>query len=82
MNELKLREVIYEAIRAIAPETTPDELEPDDNIQEALDIDSFDFLNVLIGIDKEVGVSVPESDYGQVMTIDGLTNYLLAHVTS
>lgn len=80
MNELEVRQIIYDAIRAIAPETTPEELESSENIQEAMDIDSFDFLNVLIGIDQELGVSIPEADYGLIMTLDGLTDYLMARV--
>jgi acyl carrier protein len=82
MNELEVKQVIYDAIRAVAPEATPEDLEPDENIQEALDIDSFDFLNVLIGIDEKLGVSVPEADYGLAMTLNGLTNYLMMHMGS
>jgi acyl carrier protein len=82
MNEARIKQTIYDAIRAIAPDTTPEDLDPYENIQEALDIDSFDFLNVLIGIDKEIGIEVPESDYGHVMTLDGLTHYLMSHVTT
>ena len=80
MNEVKIKQVIFDAIRTIAPDTAPEELDPNDNIQDLLDIDSFDFLNVLITIDKEIGVEVPEADYGQVITLDGLTKYLMDHV--
>lgn len=80
MNEAKIKRVIFDSIRAIAPDTMPEDLDPNENIQEAMDIDSFDFLNVLIGIDKEIGIEVPEADYGQVMTLNGLTNYLLSRV--
>jgi acyl carrier protein len=80
MNETKIKQVIFDSIRAIAPDTTPEDLDPNENIQEALDIDSFDFLNVLIGIDKAIGIEVPEADYGQVMTLNGLTSYLMSRV--
>jgi len=35
-------------------------------MREALDIDSFDFLNFLIGLHEELGVEIPETDYGQL----------------
>lgn len=80
MNEAKIKQVIFDSIRATASDTMPEDLDPNENIQETMDIDSFDFLNVLIGIDKEIGIEVPEADYGQVMTLNGLTNYLLSRV--
>ena len=44
----------------------------------ALDIDSFDFLNVLIAINEQTGVDIPEADYGLVNTLAGLIAYLEA----
>lgn len=82
MNEIEIQRVIFDSIRAIAPDTIPEELDPNEDIQYALDIDSFDFLNVLIGIDKAIGVEIPEADYAQVLTLAGLTNYLMARVAT
>ena len=57
-----------------------DELKPDDNIQKTLDIDSFDSLTFFIGINEELGVNIPESDYGQLVTLTEISNYLSARV--
>ncbi len=67
-------------IGQIAPEADCSRLNPAENIQSALDIDSFDFLNLLIGLNEELGVEVPEADYAQVSTLNGLVAYLLAHM--
>ncbi len=77
-DELKV--LIFETLGQIAPEADFDDLEPDEDIREALDIDSFDFLNFLIGLNESVGVEIPEADYGQVNTLDGLIKYLTARV--
>jgi acyl carrier protein len=45
-----------------------------------LEIDSFDFLNFLIALNGEVGVEIPENDYGQVNTLEQLTKYLQARM--
>jgi acyl carrier protein len=79
VSEKDIKEIIVAALGQIAPEADLDNLRPDENIQEALEIDSYDFLNLLISLDEEIGVEVPESDYRQVATLDGLIHYMLAH---
>ena len=57
------------AFRKIAPESEAEPLAPDANVRKTLDIDSYDFLNFLIGLNEKLGVEVPESDYGQLRTL-------------
>lgn len=76
----ELEQIIFRALGQIAPEADFDRLQPDENIQNALDIDSFDFLNFLITLNEELGVEIPEADYRQVSTLNGLVAYLLAHL--
>jgi acyl carrier protein len=67
---------IKECIVQIAPEAEFDRVRTNRPWREQLDIDSFDFLNVLIGIHQRTGVDIPESDYQKVATLDELVNYL------
>jgi acyl carrier protein len=62
----------------IAPEADLDDLAPDDNLQETLDLDSMDFLNFMIGVKEATGVDVPERDYPQVVTMRGCIDYVEA----
>ena len=78
MSRDELRAVIFDALTQVAPETDPGTLAPDEDMRSALDIDSFDFLNVLIAINEQTGVEIPEADYGQVNTLAGLIAYLEA----
>lgn len=71
---------IRRALAGIAPEADLDGLSPDANLQEELDLDSMDFLNFLIALGEQTGVSVPESDYAQVRTLGGCTAYLSARL--
>jgi acyl carrier protein len=70
----QLKQTIFTVIGQIAPEADLPRLNPDDDLQRALDIDSFDFLNVLIGLNQEIGVEVPEADYGQVNPLNRLVS--------
>ena len=80
MTEEQLREIAFQGLRQIAPETDPATVHPEENIREALDIDSYDFLQFLIGLSEETGVEIPEADYEKVFTLRGLLNYLAVRV--
>jgi hypothetical protein len=47
-------------------------------LQDELDLDSMDFLNLMVGIHEQTGVEVPERDYPKVAHLDGLLDYLVA----
>jgi len=65
-----------QALAGIAPEADLDQLAPDADLQEELDLDSMDFLNFLIALGELTGVHVPESDYGQVRTFGDCVGYV------
>ncbi|ABQ25808.1 phosphopantetheine-binding protein [Geotalea uraniireducens] len=80
MREAELKEIIFRELHNVAPEADPASLSPEENIREALDIDSYDFLQFLIAIDEAIGVEIPEADYEDVFTMGGLLNYLSVRV--
>jgi acyl carrier protein len=51
-------------------------LRPDTPLRDQLDIDSMDFLSFVIGLDRSLGVAVPESEYDRIATLDGCVDYL------
>lgn len=63
-------------VARFAPEADLDTLDPDAPLQEALELDSMDFLNLMIAVEETTGVSVPEADYGRVATLAGLVGYV------
>jgi len=80
MTESELRDIVFMGLRQVAPESDPNTLRPEENIREALDVDSYDFLQFLIGLSEETGVEIPEADYEQVFTLAGLFRYLSARL--
>lgn len=80
MTETEIRQAVFDAIRPIAPEADPQKIRPGENLREALDIDSFDFLNLLIALHGRLGVEIPESDYSQLTTLAELVRYLASKV--
>jgi acyl carrier protein len=80
MTEAQLKATIVKVLGQIAPEADLSTLGPDENIRETLDIDSFDHLNFLIGLNAALGVEIPESDYGQLTTLADIIRYLAARL--
>ena len=78
MTDAEIKAAILDGLAQIAPESDPAELSPNENIRRALDIDSFDFLNFLIGLHEKLGVDIPEADYGKLNTLDEMIAYLAA----
>lgn len=70
--------LLAELLRRSAPEVDLDGVDPDAPIQEALDLDSIDFLNLMAGLRDVAGIDVPERDYPHLGTVRGFVAYVAA----
>jgi acyl carrier protein len=77
MNKEELEKIIFQLLKKIAPETDPDQLSPNENIRESLNIDSYDFLQFIVALDDKLKIEIPEEDYGKISTLGALTDYLM-----
>ena len=78
MNEQQLRDVMISALVEVAPEIDPSTIDPAVSLIEQLDIDSMDFLNVVVAVHEKTAIAIPERDYGKLSTLDDAVAYLLA----
>lgn len=81
LNPEAVRETLVDCILSIAPEADFDTLRPDRPWRDQLEIDSFDFHNILVAVQARLGVDVPESDYRKIATLDEFAAYLAARVS-
>jgi acyl carrier protein len=71
-----IRSVIHEEIRQIAPEADLESLNDSADFRRELEIDSFDFLRLLIALHERLGVDFPEAEYGRLASIRDLTAFI------
>ena len=71
-------QVVFTALNDIAPEIECAALDPAQPLRDQVDLDSFDFLNVIVRIHEQLGIDIPESDYPRLASIDSTVRYLLA----
>lgn len=76
MTEPEIKEAVFKVLGKIAPEADLHKLGADENLREALDIDSFDFLQFIIRLHENLRIEIPESDYPQLTTLAGILRYL------
>lgn len=76
MTVKELRDMIRRLLQHVAPEADASAIDPKEPLQQALDLDSFDFLRFLVSVREETGVTIEESDYGNLRTVDDLVRFL------
>jgi len=76
MTDAELKQHIIDAIQQVAPETDPAAVPPDADLREELDLDSMDYLNVVITLHEALGIEIPEVDYPELTTMAGGVAYL------
>lgn len=82
MTREQIRSTVLQSLFAVAPEAQGSPLRTGENLREQLEIDSFDFLQFIIALDKKLGVSIPESDYPQLSTLDAIVEYLAVRLAA
>jgi acyl carrier protein len=66
------------ALHEIAPEVDLGAVDPDLPLQEAADIDSSDFLNLVTAIHDRAGIEIPFRDYPKLATLKLFVSYLMS----
>jgi acyl carrier protein len=80
MDAQELGRIVFDTLRRIAPEVVAGTLQHDVPLREQVDLDSMDWLGFLVGLHRELGVDIPETDYAKLVTLDDLLEYLAARV--
>lgn len=69
--------MVTEVLAGIAPEADLASLGDGDDLREALDLDSMDFLNFVTGLQQRSGVAIPDADAPRLATLRGLRAYFV-----
>jgi acyl carrier protein len=78
MTPLQIRAGVVDALLQIAPEIDPGALQPTQPLRQQVDLDSMDWLNVILGLHERFGIDIPEADYARLTSIDAIVDYLAA----
>ena len=76
MKPEEIRETILQVIHEIAPDEDLSNLKGDVRIRDQIDLDSMDFLDIIMELRKRYRIVVPEDDYMKLSTLDSSVEYL------
>jgi acyl carrier protein len=77
MSENEVRQLVLGIISDIAPDEDLSDVKPDIRLRDQLDLDSMDFLDIVMELRKRHHIEVPEEDYMKLSTLNGCVEYLL-----
>ena len=76
MTNEEIKDLILEIIEEIDDEAEFDDLNPDEPLRDQLDLDSMDFLDIVMELRKRHQLQIPEEDYPQLATLNSCVTYL------
>ena len=76
MTEEEVAIAVKDIIQTVAPDEDVSNLDPEVRLREQIDLDSMDFLDIVMELRKLYGVHVPEEDYKELATLAGCVRYL------
>ncbi len=73
MTPAEIREEVLDILSDIAPDEDLSQLDDDERFREQLELDSMDFLDIVMELRKRHRIQIPEDDYINLasMNIDG-----------
>ena len=76
MSPADIRDVIIEILEDIAPDEDLSSLKDDVSFREQMELDSMDFLDIVMELRKRYRVQVPEEDYSHLDSMHSTVTYL------
>ena len=71
-----VRQIVIDIISDIAPDEDISTLDDKLSLREQLDLDSMDFLDIVMELRKRHKVEVPQEDYPKLASLESCVTYL------
>jgi len=76
MTAADIKDAIKDILQDIAPDEDLSDLKEDVAFREQLELDSMDFLDIIMELRKRYRVQIPEEDYGELASMGSTVTYL------
>lgn len=82
MSPAEIREEVLDILSNIAPDEDLSGLDDAKPFREQLELDSMDFLDIVMELRKRHRVQIPEEEYGQLVSMGSTVTYLTPKLAS
>ena len=76
MTPGEIREEVLDILSDIAPDEDMSNLDDDNAFRDQLELDSMDFLDIVMELRKRYRVQIPEEDYEHLASMSSTVRYL------
>jgi acyl carrier protein len=76
MTRDEIRDVILDILEDIAPDEDLSNLKDEVSFRDQLELDSMDFLDIVMELRKRYRIQIPEEDYPALASMESTCNYL------
>lgn len=76
MTREEVRTAILSIISDIAPDEDLGSIKDDETLRDQFDLDSMDFLDIVMELRKRFNLEVPETDYPNLVSMSSCVEYL------
>ena len=76
MTNDETKKAVLDIIADIAPDEDLSNLKSDLRLRDQVQLDSMDFLDIVMELRKRHGIEVPEAEYGKLASLDSCAEYL------
>lgn len=79
MTKEDVKQIVKDIIEEIADDDdlNLESLNDEERLRDQLELDSMDFLDIVMELRKQHGIEVPEEDYPQLASLQSCADYLL-----
>ncbi len=77
MTEQDIQAVVLEIILDIDEDADVEDLDPSGLLRDQIDLDSMDFLDIVMELRKRYQIAIPEEDYPELASLNGCVAYLM-----
>ena len=77
MTHDECKQLVLDIVADIAPDEDLSNVKPDVRLRDQLQLDSMDFLDIVMELRKRHGIEVPEADYMKLASLNSTAEYLV-----
>jgi acyl carrier protein len=78
MDAEKIKSEIIAVLVDVAPEVELENLDPAKSFRDQFEFDSIDFVDLMLRLEKRLGITIPQSDYPKLSSLNGALRYLMS----
>ncbi|MBL4869276.1 MAG: acyl carrier protein [Pseudomonadales bacterium] len=76
MTEEEVRSAVVKIIEDVAPDEDLSEIDDNKALRDQIELDSMDFLDIVMELRKRYSVEVPEAEYPELNSLASCVTYL------